>query len=110
MSKKTNHLELSKLNQIKIESAIVRDRVGEVLETFFINKDTHTHTEELTSLLWSYEVIDQRQVERLEVFLKRIGKSLWDSAHEYDKAKLRERLNVPKKKNNRGSENYLRNN
>jgi len=103
MRKKTNHLELSKLNEIKIESPILRDRVGEVLETFFNDQSTHTHTEALTSLLWSYEVIDQRQVERLEVFLERIGKILWDSAHEYDKTKLRERLNVPKKKNNRGS-------
>ena len=48
--------------------------------------------------------MEETQVERLETFLERIGKSLWKSANEYDKAKIEERLNVPKKKVNRGKE------
>jgi len=98
----SKHIELSKLNHIKIESAILRDRVGEILETFFLYKDTGTDIQEITSLLINHNVMEEREVERLEKFLERIGKSLWKSANEYDKAKIEERLNVPKKKNNRG--------
>ena len=98
----SKHIELSKLNHIKIESAIVRDRVGEILETFFLHKDKGTDIEEITSLLINHNVMEETQVERLETFLERIGKSLWKSANEYDKAKIEERLNVPKKKINRG--------
>jgi hypothetical protein len=98
----SKHIELSKLNHIKIESAIVRDRVGEILETFFLHKDIGTDVQEITSLLTNYNVMEEREVARLETFLERIGKSLWKSANEYDKAKIEERLNVPKKKNNRG--------
>tara|TARA_R110002020_G_scaffold342996_1_gene557364 strand:- start:229 stop:540 length:312 start_codon:yes stop_codon:yes gene_type:complete len=100
----SKHIELSKLNHIKIESAIVRDRVGEILETFFLHKDKGTDIEEITSLLINHNVMEEIQVERLETFLERIGKSLWKSANEYDKAKIEERLNVPKKKVNRGKE------
>ena len=99
---RSKHIELSKLNHIKIESAIVRDRVGEILETFFLHKDIGTDIQEITSLLINHNVMEETQVERLETFLERIGKSLWKSANEYDKAKIEERLNVPKKKNNRG--------
>ena len=99
----SKHIELSKLNHIKIESAILRDRVGEILETFFLYKDTGTDIQEITSLLINHNVMEEREVERLEKFLERIGKSLWKSANEYDKAKIEERLNVPKKKNNRGN-------
>ena len=99
----SKHIELSKLNHIKIESAIVRDRVGEILETFFLHKDMGTDIEEITSLLINYDVMEETQVERLETFLERIGKSLWKSANEYDKAKIEERLNVPKRKVNRGN-------
>jgi len=98
----SKHIELSKLNHIKIESAILRDRVGEILETFFLHKDIGTDIQEITSLLTNHNVMEEKQVERLETFLERIGKSLWKSANEYDKAKIEERLNVPKKKNNRG--------
>jgi hypothetical protein len=98
----SKHIELSKLNHIKIESAILRDRVGEILETFFLHKDIGTDIQEITSLLTNHNVMEEREVERLETFLERIGKSLWKSANEYDKAKIEERLNVPKKKNNRG--------
>ena len=45
--------------------------------------------------------MEDKEVARLETFLERIGESLWKSANEYDKAKIEERLNVPKKKNNR---------
>ena len=100
----SKHIELSKLNQIKIESSIVRDRVGEILETFFLHKDMGTDIEEITSLLINHNVMEETQVERLQTFLERIGKSLWKSANEYDKAKIEERLNVPKKKVNRGKE------
>ena len=100
----SKHIELSKLNHIKIESAILRDRVGEILETFFLLKDTGTDIQEITSLLINHNVMEETQVERLETFLERIGKSLWKSANEYDKAKIEERLNVPKKKVNRGKE------
>lgn len=99
----SKHIELSKLNHIKIESAIVRDRVGEILETFFLHKDMGTDIEEITSLLINHNVMEETQVERLETFLERIGKSLWKSANEYDKAKIEERLNVPKRKVNRGN-------
>ena len=98
-------MELSKLNQIKIDSAILRDRVGEILETFFLQKDKGTDIEEITSLLTNYDVMEQTQIEKLEIFLERIGKSLWKSANEYDKAKIKERLNVPKKKINRVKRN-----
>ena len=101
----SKHIELSKLNHIKIESAILRDRVGEILETFFLHKDIGTDIQEITSLLTNHNVMEEKQVERLETFLERIGKSLWKSANEYDKAKIEERLNVPKKKNNRGKRN-----
>ena len=100
----SKHIELSKLNHIKIESAILRDRVGEILETFFLLKDTGTDIQEITSLLINYNVMEDKEVARLETFLERIGKSLWKSANEYDKAKIEERLNVPKKKVNRGKE------
>jgi len=99
---RSKHIELSKLNHIKIESAILRDRVGEILETFFLHKDVGTDIQEITSLLINHNVMEETQVERLETFLERIGKSLWKSANEYDKEKIEERLNVPKKKNNRG--------
>jgi len=95
-------IEFAKLNHIKIDNEILRDRVGEVLETFFLNKDTGTDIEEITSLLYNYDVMKETEIERLETFLERIGKSLWKSANEYDKAKIEERLNVPKKKINRG--------
>ena len=98
----SKHLELSKLNHIKIESAILRDRVGEILETFFLYKDTGTDIQEITSLLINHNVMEDKEVARLETFLERIGKSLWKSANEYDKEKIEERLNVPKKKINRG--------
>ena len=94
-------IEFAKLNHIKIDNEILRDRVGEVLETFFLNKDTGTDIEEITSLLYNYDVMKETEIERLKTFLERIGKSLWKSANEYDKAKIEERLNVPKKKNNR---------
>ena len=99
----SKHIELSKLNHIKIESAILRDRVGEILETFFLLKDTGTDIQEITSLLTNYGVMEDTEVARLETFLERIGKSLWKSANEYDKAKIEERLNVPKRKVNRGN-------
>ena len=99
----SKHIELSKLNHIKIESAILRDRVGEILETFFLHKDMGTDIEEITSLLINYNVMEDKEVARLETFLERIGKSLWKSANEYDKAKIEERLNVPKRKVNRGN-------
>ena len=99
----SKHIELSKLNHIKIESAILRDRVGEILETFFLLKDTGTDIQEITSLLTNYGVMEDKEVARLETFLERIGKSLWKSANEYDKAKIEERLNVPKRKVNRGN-------
>ena len=99
----SKHIELSKLNHIKIESAILRDRVGEILETFFLYKDTGTDIQEITSLLTNHNVMEEREVDRLETFLERIGKSLWKSANEYDKAKIEERLNVPKRKVNRGN-------
>ena len=95
-------IEFAKLNHIKIDNEILRDRVGEVLETFFLNKDAGTDIEEITSLLYNYDVMKETEIERLETFLERIGKSLWKSANEYDKAKIEERLNVPKKKINRG--------
>ena len=95
-------IEFAKLKHIKIDNEILRDRVGEVLETFFLNKDTGTDIEEITSLLYNYDVMKETEIERLETFLERIGKSLWKSANEYDKAKIEERLNVPKKKINRG--------
>ena len=95
-------IEFAKLNHIKIDNEILRDRVGEVLETFFLNKDTGTDIEEITSLLYNYDVMKETEIERLKTFLERIGKSLWKSANEYDKAKIEERLNVPKKKINRG--------
>ena len=94
-------IEFAKLNHIKIDNEILRDRVGEVLETFFLNKDAGTDIEEITSLLYNYDVMKETEIVRLETFLERIGKSLWKSANEYDKAKIEERLNVPKKKNNR---------
>jgi|TARA_R110000822_G_scaffold74072_1_gene178117 hypothetical protein len=94
-------IEFAKLNHIKIDNEILRDRVGEVLETFFLNKDAGTDIEEITSLLYNYDVMKETEIERLKTFLERIGKSLWKSANEYDKAKIEERLNVPKKKNNR---------
>ena len=47
--------------------------------------------------------MEDKEVTRLETFLERIGKSLWKSANEYDKAKIAERLNVPKRKVNRGN-------
>ena len=94
-------IEFAKLNHIKIDNEILRDRVGEVLETFFLNKDAGTDIQEITSLLINYNVMEDKEVVRLENFLERIGKSLWKSANEYDKAKIEERLNVPKKKNNR---------
>ena len=99
----SKHIELSKLNHIKIESAILRDRVGEILETFFLYKDTGTDIQEITSLLINHNVMEDKEVTRLETFLERIGKSLWKSANEYDKAKIEERLNVPKRKVNRGN-------
>ena len=99
----SKHIELSKLNHIKIESEILRDRVGEILETFFLYKDTGTDIQEITSLLINYNVMEDKEVARLETFLERIGKSLWKSANEYDKAKIEERLNVPKRKVNRGN-------
>tara|TARA_R110000796_G_scaffold78780_1_gene175563 strand:- start:56 stop:367 length:312 start_codon:yes stop_codon:yes gene_type:complete len=99
----SKHIELSKLNHIKIESAILRDRVGEILETFFLLKDTGTDIQEITSLLINHNVMEDKEVTRLETFLERIGKSLWKSANEYDKAKIEERLNVPKRKVNRGN-------
>ena len=99
----SKHIELSKLNHIKIESAILRDRVGEILETFFLLKDTGTDIQEITSLLTNYGVMEDTEVARLETFLERIGKSLWKSANEYDKTKIEERLNVPKRKVNRGN-------
>ena len=99
----SKHIELSKLNHIKIESAILRDRVGEILETFFLYKDTGTDIQEITSLLINYNVMEDKEVARLETFLERIGKSLWKSANQYDKAKIEERLNVPKRKVNRGN-------
>jgi len=101
----SKHIELSKLNHIKIESAILRDRVGEILETFFLHKDIGTDIQEITSLLTNHNVMEEREVARLETFLERIGKSLWKSANEYDKAKIEERLNVPKRKVNRGKRN-----
>tara|TARA_R110002124_G_scaffold231697_1_gene396969 strand:+ start:615 stop:923 length:309 start_codon:yes stop_codon:yes gene_type:complete len=94
-------IEFAKLNHIKIDNEILRDRVGEVLETFFLNKDAGTDIEEITSLLYNYDVMKETEIERLKTFLERIGKSLWKSANEYDKAKIEERLNVPKRKNNR---------
>tara|TARA_R110000772_G_scaffold93987_2_gene191658 strand:+ start:830 stop:1138 length:309 start_codon:yes stop_codon:yes gene_type:complete len=94
-------IEFAKLNHIKIDNEILRDRVGEVLETFFLNKDAGTDIQEITSLLINYNVMEDKEVVRLENFLERIGESLWKSANEYDKAKIEERLNVPKKKNNR---------
>ena len=94
-------IEFAKLNHIKIDNEILRDRVGEVLETFFLNKDAGTDIEEITSLLYNYDVMKETEIERLKTFLERIGESLWKSANEYDKAKIEERLNVPKKKNNR---------
>ena len=99
----SKHIELSKLNHIKIESAILRDRVGEILETFFLLKDTGTDIQEITSLLTNHNVMEDKEVARLETFLERIGKSLWKSANEYDKTKIEERLNVPKRKVNRGN-------
>ena len=78
-------IEFAKLNHIKIDNEILRDRVGEVLETFFLNKDAGTDIEEITSLLYNYDVMKETEIERLKTFLERIGKS----------------LNVPKKKNNR---------
>ena len=81
----SKHIELSKLNHIKIESAILRDRVGEILETFFLQKDKKTNIEEITSLLTNHNVMEETEVERLETFLE-----------------IKERLNVTKKKNNRG--------
>ena len=99
----SKHIELSKLNHIKIESEILRDRVGEILETFFLFKDTGTDIQEITSLLTNHNVMEDKEVARLETFLERIGKSLWKSANEYDKAKIEERLNVPKRKVNRGN-------
>ena len=99
----SKHIELSKLNHIKIESAILRDRVGEILETFFLHKDMGTDIEEITSLLINHNVMEDKEVARLENFLERIGKSLWKSANEYDKVKIEERLNVPKRKVNRGN-------
>jgi len=99
----SKHIELSKLNHIKIESAILRDRVGEILETFFLYKDTGTDIQEITSLLTNHNVMEDKEVARLETFLERIGKSLWKSANEYDKTKIEERLNVPKRKVNRGN-------
>ena len=99
----SKHIELSKLNHIKIESEILRDRVGEILETFFLYKDTGTDIQEITSLLTNHNVMEDKEVARLETFLERIGKSLWKSANEYDKAKIEERLNVPKRKVNRGN-------
>ena len=101
----SKHIELSKLNHIKIESAILRDRVGEILETFFLHKDVGTDVQEITSLLTNHNVMEETEVARLETFLERIGKSLWKSANEYDKAKIEERLNVPKRKVNRGKRN-----
>jgi hypothetical protein len=101
----SKHIELSKLNHIKIESAILRDRVGEILETFFLHKDIGTDVQEITSLLTNHNVMEETEVARLETFLERIGKSLWKSANEYDKAKIEERLNVPKRKVNRGKRN-----
>ena len=101
----SKHIELSKLNHIKIESAILRDRVGEILETFFLHKDIGTDIQEITSLLTNHNVMEETEVARLETFLERIGKSLWKSANEYDKAKIEERLNVPKRKVNRGKRN-----
>ena len=95
-------IEFAKLNHIKIDNEILRDRVGEVLETFFLNKDAGTDIQEITSLLINYNVMEDKEVVRLENFLERIGESLWKSANEYDKAKIEERLNVPKKKINRG--------
>jgi len=85
----SKHIELSKLNHIKIESAILRDRVGEILETFFLHKDIGTDIQEITSLLTNYGVMEDTEVARLETFLERIGKSLWKSANEYDKQKLK---------------------
>ena len=79
---RSKHIELSKLNHIKIESAILRDRVGEILETFFLHKDIGTDVQEITSLLTNYNVMEEREVARLETFLERIGKSLWKSAKE----------------------------
>ena len=102
---RSKHIELSKLNHIKIESAILRDRVGEILETFFLHKDVGTDVQEITSLLTNHNVMEETEVARLETFLERIGKSLWKSANEYDKAKIEERLNVPKRKVNRGKRN-----
>ena len=99
----SKHIEFSKLNHIKIESEILRDRVGAVLETFFLYKDTGTDIQEITSLLINHNVMEDKEVTRLETFLERIGKSLWKSANEYDKAKIAERLNVPKRKVNRGN-------
>jgi hypothetical protein len=99
----SKHIELSKLNHIKIESAILRDRVGEILETFFLYKDKGTDIQEITSLLINHNVMEDKEVTRLETFLERIGESLWKSANEYDKAKIEERLNVPKRKVNRGN-------
>ena len=85
----SKHIELSKLNQIKIESAIVRDRVGEILETFFLHKDMGTDIEEITSLLINHNVMEETQVERLETFLERIGKSYGSRRTSTTKQKLK---------------------
>ena len=58
----SKHIELSKLNHIKIESAILRDRVGEILETFFLYKDTGTDIQEITSLLTNHNVMEDKEV------------------------------------------------
>ena len=63
-------IEFAKLNHIKIDNEILRDRVGEVLETFFLNKDAGTDIQEITSLLINYNVMEDKEVVRLENFLE----------------------------------------
>ena len=87
-------IEFAKLNHIKIDNEILRDRVGYVLETFFLNKDIGTDIEEITSLLYNYDVMEETEIKRLETFLERIGESLWKSANEYDKAKIEEQPEI----------------
>tara|TARA_R110002167_G_scaffold44010_2_gene132674 strand:+ start:2253 stop:2624 length:372 start_codon:yes stop_codon:yes gene_type:complete len=99
LNNKENKFKIMDLNRIKLKSVEIKntmekERFAEVLDTFFIEyvegNQPNSHFTHLTSLLREYDIIEEREVDKLEEILKNIGDNIFDSVLAFQTQQLKQ--------------------
>tara|TARA_R110000824_G_scaffold149864_3_gene320288 strand:+ start:56 stop:328 length:273 start_codon:yes stop_codon:yes gene_type:complete len=79
-----------KLKSVEIKNTMEKERFAKVLDTFFMEYDKESHFTHLTSLLREYDIIEEKEADKIEKILKNIGDNIFNSVLAFQTKQLKQ--------------------